>query len=113
MNKHFEDLWVEAEQFAMEQQADPKGAITDLLMDINNYRIVDGFAENAPAGYVENGKRKVIGDMLLHVAHLSGVANVDVYAALQQAMESVSIRKHAANATHQMPPVVPMVKPTV
>lgn len=89
---HFENLWTEAEAIVIEPQNEGQ-ALKELLVDVANYQMVDGFRGNSPAGYVENGKKKVIGDMLLHVAHLSAVANIDVYAALQQAMESAILRK--------------------
>lgn len=104
MAKHFEELWVDAEKLAMdllllssEHPEAQEDAIQNLLMDINNYRLVDGFDGKSPEGYVENGKKKIIGDMLLHIALLSAVDNIDVYPALQNAMESLTIRNYSKN----------------
>jgi hypothetical protein len=92
MSLHFEELWVKCEEFQQEANAsrDIQSVIEELLLKINLYKIIDT-KEEIPEPDRHKIKSRTLGEILLTLTTLSVKDNVNVYEALNIALQYRSL----------------------
>ncbi len=82
--KHFEELWVEAEEMAMKMPNDRQELFIKVRTDIEEYQKLDKIPSNEIKRTL---KTKKLGEILYKIAELSRMDNINTYAALQLEMQ--------------------------
>jgi hypothetical protein len=91
-DKHFEELWVKCEDFQKEATAGStvQGIIEELSMKISLYKAIDTKTE-IPDEDRKKVKSRILGEILLTLTGLSLKDNINVYEALNIALQYRSI----------------------
>ena len=95
MPLHFEELWVKCEEFQQGTNAsrDVQSVIEELMLKLNLYKAIDA-KEEIPAEDRQKIKSRTLGEILLTLTTLSVKDNVNVYEALNMALQYRSL-EHA------------------
>ena len=88
---HFEDLWDKCEKLHQEMGNDPNEfnsshILDELLMKINLYKVIDAKTE-IPEEDRKKIKSRTLGEILLTLTHVSYQDNIDVFEALNSALQ--------------------------
>jgi hypothetical protein len=88
MASHFEELWEQCENFQKDATAlnDVQHIIDELMLKINLYKAIDAKQE-IPAEDRQKVKSRTLGEILLTLTALSLKDNVNVYEALNIALQ--------------------------
>ena len=92
MPLHFEELWEKCEQFQQETAAsrDVQSVLEELILKINLYKAIDA-KEEIPETDRQKIKSRTLGEILLTLTTLSMKDNVNVYEALNIALQYRSL----------------------
>lgn len=78
--KHYEDVWVEAEQLIKQSYHDPLNIIVKQIKDD---------LDDLISLQDQNDKIEAMGSILLHLSYLSDNLNINVYAALKNQVDEL------------------------
>lgn len=92
MIQHFEDLWEKSEKLHEETSKNDSSSsiIEELLIKINLYKMIDQ-KEEIPFNEKEKLKSRTMGEILITLTNLSLIDNINVFAALDEAIKFRSI----------------------
>jgi hypothetical protein len=91
-DKHFEDLWVECENFhKAESNNDKKSVLDQIKLIIDLYLSID----NKEINDKQHSYNLLLGELLLLISNLSLIDNVNVYIALKNALTIKSIEAYS------------------
>src|SRR5882757_1275011 len=98
---HFEDLWEKCENFQKEACKDDKiqSVLDELMIKINLYKVIDA-KEEIPIEDRQKVKSRTLGEILLTLTTLSLKDNINVYEALNIALQYRSV-EHFSKKYHQ------------
>ena len=86
---HFEELWEKCEELHKEAGTSISSSLMELDLKFSLYKKIDvqGFSNEE----VEKIKSRVLGEILLTIANISLIDNINVYQALNEALQFRSI----------------------
>lgn len=89
---HFEELWTKCEEFFQDSSsdADTKSILDELELKFKLYQAVS--TKELPETETQQIKTRVLGEIIMTLTHLSLKDNVDVFAALGQALQARSVQ---------------------
>ena len=101
MIQHFEELWEKCEDFQKEASINDnvQSIIDELLLKINLYKVIDAKTE-IPEEDRQKVKSRTLGEILLTLTGLSLKDNINVYEALNIALQYRSV--DFFNKKHQL-----------
>lgn len=88
--KTFNELWEQCEQFHKEAGNNVSASIiTELLLKIKFYTAID--SKELPMDDKQKIKSRLLGEILLNITNISLIDNINVYKALEEALQFRSI----------------------
>ncbi len=92
MTLHFEELWEKCEQFHQDNEKDEKvsPSIDELMMKLNIYKAIE-LKNEIPEEEKKKIKSRTLGEILLTLTNISLKDNINVFEALNLALQYRSV----------------------
>jgi hypothetical protein len=94
MTIHFEELWVKCEDFFKESNSSTQSVLEELTLKCNLYKVIDSRTE-IPEEERQKIKSRTMGEILLTLTCLSLKDNVNVFEALNTALQYRNIEHYS------------------
>jgi hypothetical protein len=94
MTQHFEELWEKCEQLHKEAETSISASLLELDLKLKFYKAVDS-KNDLPKEESEKIKTRILGELLLTITNISLIDNINVFEALNQALQFRSIEHYS------------------